>query len=50
MYRAVNGMASILERLSADGYDLHQPETVSINLQQGIRTKGEKVSFKIIHE
>jgi len=41
--RAVDNMCHILERLAADGHDLHLPEVISTHLLQGIRSKGEKV-------
>ena len=38
-------MARILQKFIAEGRQLHEPETVQVNLLQGIRTKNEQVLF-----
>ena len=38
-------MARILQKFIGEGRQLHEPETVQVNLLQGIRTKNEQVLF-----
>jgi len=41
--RRVNSMARILQRLLSDGGGLHEAEQVMLNLEPGIRSRGEQV-------
>ena len=41
--RRVNSMARILQRLLSDGVGLHEAEQVMLNLEPGIRSRGEQV-------
>ena len=44
--RRVNSMARILQRLLSDGGGLHEAEQVKLNLEPGIRSRGEQVIFQ----
>ena len=45
--RRVSSMARILQRLLSDGGGLHEAEQVMLNLEPGIRSRGEQVIFHI---
>ena len=36
-------MARVVQKFLSEGRQLHEPETVQVNLLQGIRTKNEQV-------
>ena len=48
--RRVNSMARILQRLLSDGGGLHEAEQVMLNLEPGIRSRGEQVSVEVMRE
>ena len=44
LFRHVNNMAVVVQRMLEDGAKLHEPEPVHVNLIQGIRTRNEQAS------
>jgi len=46
--KTVNNMARILQKLVSDGRRLHEPETVQLSLEPGIRSRGEQVDTNCV--
>lgn len=46
--RVVNNISCILQKFISDGYELHEPEQVQLELLQGIRTKNEQVDTNAV--
>ena len=41
--RTVNNMAKVIQKLLSDGKQLHDPESIQLCLEPGIRSRSEQV-------